>query len=48
MKNPLTPYAFVHYPHARQLVITLRPTSAPTSTGYVWRRVFLKGGRPKE
>ena len=47
MNQNTMPLLSMHFLGARQQVISLRPTSTP-SAGYVWRRVFLKGGRTKE
>ena len=46
MNTNMTPYASLRFLNTRQQVISLRPTAFP-STGYVWRRIMLKGGREK-
>ena len=47
MKNHALTNASASFLCVRQQVICLQPMSSSSIMGYVWRRIFLKGGRPK-
>ncbi|MFC1679669.1 hypothetical protein ACFL2T_05615 [Elusimicrobiota bacterium] len=46
MKQNVMPYNSIYFLNTRQQVISLRPTASPIA-GYIWRRIFLKGGRDR-
>ena len=47
MKENILHTNFMAFLNTRQQVIRLRPTAAPVA-GYVWKKVFLRGGHPKD
>lgn len=45
MKDSMLAAASMLFLNARQQAITLKPVHSTSLSGYVWRKIFLKGGK---